>query len=235
MKENKKRFFRKGGQSHRIQRSFDNHTGSSSCCRAPAPSPSIDSMSLASGNVTPAGQQGGVPLQSLPISLHQLQQHHHQLQQLHQQQILQKHAMGTSRITSSPCLPSPGSNVSTSTNGHGTSGGSNVSVTNASGNCVPSSGVLSNNGGPAGGGPKTSGASNGLSGGPPKVAAAATRGIQGGVVGHSPNSASLDEAEINMNYHRRFMPAPRRARSAERFDGMRVAYTSSPGSSAGKD
>ncbi|XP_035701534.1 PIN+ prion protein RNQ1-like [Folsomia candida] len=35
-------------------------------------------------------------------------------------------------------------------------------------------------------------------------------------------SGSLDEAEINMNAHRRYMLAPRRARSAERFDGMRV-------------
>lgn len=54
-------------------------------------------------------------------------------------------------------------------------------------------------------------------------------GSQGGKGGrvsvgssHSGASISLDEAEINMNAHRRYMPAPRRARSAERFDGMRV-------------
>lgn len=36
------------------------------------------------------------------------------------------------------------------------------------------------------------------------------------------NSGSLDETEINGNAHRKLIPVPRRARSAERFDGMRV-------------
>lgn len=50
-------------------------------------------------------------------------------------------------------------------------------------------------------------------------------------------SGSLDEAEINMNAHRRYMLAPRRARSAERFDGMRVQLQhqqSGSGSGSGK-
>ena len=48
-------------------------------------------------------------------------------------------------------------------------------------------------------------------------------------------SNSLDETVIISNkmdqQHGRFMAAPRRARSAERFDGMRIAFNNSPGES----
>jgi hypothetical protein len=55
-----------------------------------------------------------------------------------------------------------------------------------------------------------------------------------GRVGPIPgNSGSLDEAEINMNAHRRYMPAPRRARSAERFDGMRIQQIQGAGVGSG--
>jgi hypothetical protein len=131
-------------------------------------------------------------------------------------------------------------NVSLSTNnGHGTNGGmssNNASVTNNASSSNPHSN---------GGVPNPNNSSNNASAAAAAAAVAsvlkATRVNSGnnshhthvGIPGHSTNSASLDEAEINMNCHRRFMPAPRRARSAERFDGMRVAYTSPPGSGKG--
>lgn len=43
------------------------------------------------------------------------------------------------------------------------------------------------------------------------------------------NSMSLDEAEHKMSRNPRFNGAPRRARSAERFDGMRINSTNAPG------
>ncbi|CAG7831564.1 unnamed protein product [Allacma fusca] len=71
------------------------------------------------------------------------------------------------------------------------------------------------------------------------TALAASTSASSSIVGSSTNfghrggggSSSLDENVINnkIEQHRRFMAAPRRARSAERFDGMRIAFNNSPG------